>query len=103
MRGLFVRSLVLASSLLAQTSYAKKTVQFALSLTWDNAAPDGFEKKIIKMNGQFPGPLLSVDEGDDVEFLVRNNLPNETTIHFHGMLQTTVYSPVASRLVLSLT
>lgn len=101
MRGLFVRSLMLASSLLAQTSYAKKTVQFSLSLTWENAAPDGFEKKIIKMNGQFPGPALNVDEGDDIEFLVLNNLPNATSIHFHGMLKTRVHSPVASRLVSS--
>ncbi|KAH8908583.1 laccase TilA [Coniochaeta sp. PMI_546] len=68
-------------------SYATKTVYFSLTLTWEPAAPDGFERNIIKMNGQFPGPGLIVDEGDNVEVMVWNNMPNQTTIHFHGIDQ----------------
>lgn len=78
-------ALLLAICLLACGTFAKKTAYFSLTLTWEPAAPDGFERNIIKMNGQFPGPELVVDEGDDVEVLVWNNLPNQTTIHFHGM------------------
>ena len=78
-------SLLVAVCFLACGSYASKTVYFSLTLTWEPAAPDGFTRNIIKMNGQFPGPELVVDQGDDVEFLVWNNMPNETSVHFHGM------------------
>jgi Putative multicopper oxidases len=41
---------------------------------------------MIFTNGQFLGPELRLKQGDNVEFYVNNNLPNATTIHFHGML-----------------
>jgi FtsP/CotA-like multicopper oxidase with cupredoxin domain len=44
-----------------------KTVIFPVTLTWETGAPDGFERKMIFTNGQFPGPLLSIEEGDNVE------------------------------------
>ncbi len=36
------------------------------------------------INGQLPGPLVDVDEGDDIEIFVRNDLNVETTMHWHG-------------------
>ena len=79
-----MRSRLLAASLLASSCYAR-IVHFPLTLTWEPAAPDGYTRNIIKMNGQFPGPQLVVDQGDEVEFLVWNNLPNATSVHFHGL------------------
>ncbi|KAL2158728.1 hypothetical protein VTH06DRAFT_4210 [Thermothelomyces fergusii] len=57
-------------------------------------APDGFVKKGIFVNGQFPGPTIEANWGDWIEVRVHNNI-NETddgktegtAIHFHGMLQ----------------
>lgn len=63
--------------------HVSKTVHFEITLTWENVAPDGFERKAILTNGQFPAPTLELDQGDDVEFVVYNLLPFETTIHFH--------------------
>jgi len=37
-------------------------------------------------NGQSPGPMIEAVEGDRVRFLVTNNLPVHTTIHWHGLL-----------------
>src|SRR3990167_2169299 len=37
-------------------------------------------------NGMVPGPLIRVTEGDKVKILVKNNLPEATTIHWHGVL-----------------
>ena len=37
-------------------------------------------------NGMVPGPLIRVTEGDKVKILVKNNLPEATTIHWHGIL-----------------
>lgn len=59
-------------------------VFFPITLTWENIAPDGFERKAIVTNGQFPAPTLELNQGDEVEFFVLNLLPFETTVHFHG-------------------
>jgi len=37
-------------------------------------------------NRQVPGPRISVTEGDRVRFNVTNNLPEPTTIHWHGLI-----------------
>jgi FtsP/CotA-like multicopper oxidase with cupredoxin domain len=58
---------------------------FDLTLTWEKHAPDGFERDMILINGQFPGPLLEMDEDDYVEVKVHNKMPFNTTVHFHGM------------------
>ena len=36
-------------------------------------------------NGMVPGPLIHVTESDRVRFVVKNNLPEPTTIHWHGI------------------
>ncbi|RMJ12506.1 hypothetical protein CDV36_007830 [Fusarium kuroshium] len=51
------------------------------------SSPDGFEREVYLINGQQPGPLVDVDEGDHVEIFVQNDLNVETTIHWHGLLQ----------------
>jgi FtsP/CotA-like multicopper oxidase with cupredoxin domain len=58
--------------------------QFTLTLTWEKGSPDGYERNMFKMNGQFPGPLLELNEGDDVEVVVVNKSPYKTTVHYHG-------------------
>ncbi len=37
------------------------------------------------INGQTPGPTIEVTEGDRVRILVVNELPEPTTIHWHGL------------------
>jgi FtsP/CotA-like multicopper oxidase with cupredoxin domain len=36
-------------------------------------------------NGQFPGPQIRVTEGDKVRVVIKNELPESTAIHFHGV------------------
>jgi manganese oxidase len=36
-------------------------------------------------NGQVPGPQIRVKEGDRVRVILRNQLPESTAIHFHGL------------------
>jgi FtsP/CotA-like multicopper oxidase with cupredoxin domain len=36
-------------------------------------------------NGQVPGPLIRVAEGDKVRVVLKNELPEPTTIHWHGI------------------
>ncbi|KAJ5142785.1 Multicopper oxidase type 2 [Penicillium bovifimosum] len=66
---------------------SRPTKEFELNLTWDKGAPDGVERKQALINGQFPGPALIFDEGDNVEVTVNNYLPFNTTMHWHGIEQ----------------
>jgi FtsP/CotA-like multicopper oxidase with cupredoxin domain len=69
-----------AANTLAGTSY------FKLELTWGRGAPDGHERGMIFINGQYPGPLLEIQQGDWVEIEVWNRMPFNSTIHAHGIL-----------------
>ncbi len=48
----------------------------------------GFKYKVWAYNGQVPGPLIHVKEGDTVEVALTNNTTLSHTIHWHGMYQT---------------
>ena len=53
-------------------------------------AADGFNKSVILINGQFPGPLIEANWGDTVQVKVTNNIigPEEgTSVHWHGLPQ----------------
>ncbi|EFQ33709.1 multicopper oxidase [Colletotrichum graminicola M1.001] len=58
---------------------------FELTFTWEKHAPDGYEKEMVLTNGQFPGPVLEMTHGDDIEVTVHNNMPFNTTVHYHGI------------------
>lgn len=50
--------------------------------------PDGYNKSVILINDQFPGPLLEANWGDWIEVKVTNKIVNEgTSIHWHGIFQ----------------
>jgi FtsP/CotA-like multicopper oxidase with cupredoxin domain len=36
-------------------------------------------------NGTVPGPMIRVTEGDQIRIVVKNELPDATTIHWHGV------------------
>jgi FtsP/CotA-like multicopper oxidase with cupredoxin domain len=44
-------------------------------LTWEKGAPDGFERYMILTNGQFPGPTLTIEEGDTVYVSLTESVP----------------------------
>lgn len=72
---------------LAGSSWAA-TVTATWNINWITAAPDGFSRPVIGINGVWPCPLLEANVGDTVVVTVNNNLGNETTgLHFHGIRQ----------------
>lgn len=62
-----------------------QTKGFELNLTWGSRASDGVERQQALINGQFPGPPLILEEADNVEVVVNNFMPFNTTVHFHGI------------------
>src|SRR6266699_3789505 len=58
------------------------------NITWVKAAPDGFSRPLIGINGQWPCPAITLNYGDILILTVFNGLGNESTaIHFHGINQ----------------
>lgn len=57
-------------------------------LTIDSMSVDftGKRRTAMAINGSIPGPLLRWREGDTVTLRVRNRLPYDTSIHWHGIL-----------------
>lgn len=49
-----------------------------------NGVTDGFSRPVYLINGQHPAPLIEANEDDTLEVFVKNDLPVETTIHWHG-------------------
>lgn len=49
-------------------------------------AVDGRRGSAITINGTLPAPLIRLKEGQNVRFSVTNNLEDDTSIHWHGVL-----------------
>ncbi|KAL8747883.1 MAG: hypothetical protein Q9184_007539, partial [Pyrenodesmia sp. 2 TL-2023] len=53
-------------------------------------APDGVNRSVLLINGQFPGPTIEANWGDTFVITVRNNIKDPvegTALHWHGILQ----------------
>lgn len=74
------------------TDGSKEPVRFEITLTWEDHEVAGINRKTILSNGQFPAPILQLQQGDDVEFVVKNQMPFSTTVHFHGRFGFILYS-----------
>ncbi|OJD18425.1 hypothetical protein AJ78_01544 [Emergomyces pasteurianus Ep9510] len=65
-----------------------KVVEYHLEISNTTLAPDGFERLVLAVNGQFPGPTIRANWGDTLRIHVKNNLQdNGTSIHWHGIRQ----------------
>ncbi|KAL9096253.1 MAG: hypothetical protein Q9165_001776 [Trypethelium subeluteriae] len=72
----------------SQRALSRNVVRFQLDLTAGEVNPTGAGfRTAILVNDSFTGPPLRLSVGDHVEFLVRNFLRVDTSIHFHGISQ----------------
>lgn len=68
---------------------AVSSVHYVFDLSWINAAPDGFNRPVIGVNGTWPPPTIEANVGEEITVVVYNNLGNATTaLHWHGIHQT---------------
>ncbi|KAH8791165.1 Cupredoxin [Hyaloscypha finlandica] len=64
--------------------------KYDFTVSRGTAAPDGYSKNALLINGQFPGPLLEANWGDTIQVTLHNQItgPQEgVALHWHGMLQ----------------
>ena len=75
------------------------TRTYNFTIEWVRASPDGFERPVIGINGQWPIPPITATVGDRVIVNVLNQLGNQSTsLHFHGLYMngtTDMDGPVA--------
>jgi FtsP/CotA-like multicopper oxidase with cupredoxin domain len=57
-----------------------------------DGAPDGYSRRLLLINGQFPGPVVEANEGDRVVVQVNNQMTIPATIHWHGQYQNGKFS-----------
>lgn len=55
----------------------------AAPLNWE--VSPGNVRQAFAYNGIVPGPVIRINEGDTVRFILQNDLPEATALHWHGM------------------
>jgi FtsP/CotA-like multicopper oxidase with cupredoxin domain len=73
-------------AVLVNISKLPKTVEVRLTAAVARIShDDGTSTEVFAYNGHVPGPTLDVREGDRVIVHFRNDLPEPTTVHWHGI------------------
>jgi FtsP/CotA-like multicopper oxidase with cupredoxin domain len=77
---------VLGTPVLVNRSTVPGTVEVELTATATRLPLlPGTTTEVYTYNGRIPGPTLEVREGDRVVVRFRNDLPEPTTVHWHGL------------------
>ncbi|KIJ37532.1 multicopper oxidase [Sphaerobolus stellatus SS14] len=62
-----------------------RVYDFAVEMV--KGATDGISRTMLVVNGQYPGPTIEANQHDRLVVHVKNNLPETTSIHWHGLFQ----------------
>jgi FtsP/CotA-like multicopper oxidase with cupredoxin domain len=73
-------------AVLAIVASAQNVVRYDLTIDQTTVNYSGKTKKALAINGQIPAPTLTFTEGDVAEIHVFNNLNEESSLHWHGIL-----------------
>ena len=76
------------------SSQAPRIVHYDLHVTDTIVNYTGKKKHAIAINGSIPAPTLYFTEGDTAEIYVHNDLKEETSIHWHGVILPNQYDGV---------
>ncbi|CAF2032832.1 unnamed protein product [Brassica napus] len=65
-----------------------KIRRFKWEVKYELKSPDCFEKLVITINGQFPGPTIKAQQGDTIIVELKNSFMTENAVvHWHGIRQ----------------
>ncbi|GLT63538.1 hypothetical protein SLA2020_360970 [Shorea laevis] len=78
--------LLMSASLLPSCS-SRTTRRFQFNIEQKEVSRLCHTKALLTVNGEYPGPTIAVQEGDNVEVKVTNRIAQNTTIHWHGIRQ----------------
>ncbi|KAK9475885.1 Cupredoxin [Lipomyces japonicus] len=69
------------------SSAPKTTREYNFTISNVVGWPDGFNRTLTVINGQFPGPMIEANMGDRIVINVVNEGDIPTTLHWHGLYQ----------------
>lgn len=73
-------------AILSCISLSQNVVRYDLTIDEKIVNYSGKTVKALAINGQIPAPQLTFTEGDIAEIYVKNNLNEESSLHWHGIL-----------------
>ena len=71
-----------------------RVVEYTLTIDQTTVNFTGKDRQALAVNNQIPGPTLRFAEGDRAVIRVHNNLDEETSLHWHGILLPNQYDGV---------
>ncbi|GFP90159.1 laccase-17 [Phtheirospermum japonicum] len=83
--GLFVAILIVMCQLPQHAQAITRHYEFNIKM--QNVTRLCHTKSIVTVNGKFPGPRIVAREGDRLLINVTNHVPNNITLHWHGIRQ----------------
>ncbi|KAI3780210.1 hypothetical protein L2E82_10181 [Cichorium intybus] len=78
---------LLLAAFVPSCSSSTSSRRFHFNVQWKNISRLCSRKAILTVNGEYPGPTIAVNEGENVEIKVTNGVSINTTIHWHGIKQ----------------
>ncbi|XP_021912089.1 laccase-17-like [Carica papaya] len=84
--GAFLLSFISICSLLPQSAVGI-TRHYKFDIKLQNVTRLCHTKNLVSVNGKFPGPRIVAREGDRLLIKVVNHVPNNISIHWHGIRQ----------------
>ena len=84
--GIAFRRLSLAAGTLLAMTVPALAQHFDLTLEERTVNINGADRPAVTVNGQFPGPLLRLREGEEAVIRVTNRLDKASSIHWHGLI-----------------
>ena len=84
----FLALFILLFSVLIFQAAEARIRRYKWEVKYEYKSPDCFQKMVITINGQSPGPTILAEEGDTVIVELTNGLLTENVaIHWHGIRQ----------------
>lgn len=84
-------TLLLFLSLLSVPSAEAAIRYHKWEVKYEYKSPDCYQKLVITINGQTPGPTIEAQQGDKIVVELKNSLVTENVaIHWHGIHQVSL-------------
>ena len=84
--GTALRRLSLAWAVLVALAAPALAQRYDLTLEERVVNINGTDRPAVTVNGQFPGPLIRLREGEEAVIRVTNRMDRESSIHWHGLI-----------------
>ena len=81
-----LRRVLLAGAALAAAPALAQAQAIDLTLEQRLVNINGEDRPAVTVNGQFPGPLLRLREGEEAVIRVTNRMREASSIHWHGLI-----------------